>query len=72
MEVQYDARRTSFLNAQNIRVVRVRNNDVLQKTRSVIEYIWDEIHRPPHPILLKQNLPSPERRGLRRAYAIDR
>jgi len=57
----YDAKRTAFLNAQNIRVLRFWNNDVLRNTRAVLERIWGEIT--PHPTLRRQSHPLPENRG---------
>lgn len=38
-QIEYDERRTAFLNAQGYRVLRFWNNEVLQQTEAVLEKI---------------------------------
>ena len=38
-QIEYDERRTVFLNAQGYRVLRFWNNEVLQQTEAVLEKI---------------------------------
>jgi len=45
-----DGARTAYLESQGYRVLRFWNNDVLLKTDSVLEAIWNAVHAPhPHP-----------------------
>jgi adenine-specific DNA-methyltransferase len=42
-EMERDARRTAFLEAQGIRVVRFTNVEVFGEVEGVMQVIWDEI-----------------------------
>jgi len=41
----YDERRDSFLRSRGFRVIRFWNNDVLVRTESVLETIFEALHR---------------------------
>ncbi len=45
-----DQRRTDFLNSKGIRVLRFWNNEVLQKTESVLELIYNALLPHPNPL----------------------
>jgi len=47
-EISYDAKRTEYLNRQNIRVIRFWDNDVLKNTESVLNIILENL-TPPSP-----------------------
>ena len=50
-----DERRSTFLAARGIRVLRFWNNEVLRETESVVQRIWDELQLSgPHPSPLPQ------------------
>ena len=56
-----DAARAMYLKSQGFQILRFWDNDVLLKTDSVLEAIWNATHAPnPHPN------PSPEGRGANR------
>ena len=56
-----DAGRTAYLQSQGFQVLRFWDNDVLLKTDSVLEAIWNAVQVPyPHPN------PSPDGRGAQR------
>lgn len=44
--VQYDSRRTAYLASAGYRVIRFWDNDVLTKTGSVMQTIYDALNRP--------------------------
>ncbi|HMN46797.1 MAG TPA: endonuclease domain-containing protein [Povalibacter sp.] len=49
--IAYDAQRSRFLKSQGYRVLRFWDNDVLQRTESVLQVIWEAVvvaaKRPP-------------------------
>ncbi len=47
--VRYDAERTQALEAQEIRVLRFWNNEVLSNPEEVLERIWEAVSEGPHP-----------------------
>ena len=42
----YDRRRDHFLRSKGFRVLRVWNGDVLWRTKSVLETVYEALHRP--------------------------
>jgi UDP-N-acetylmuramate dehydrogenase len=62
-QVEYDERRTRFLEKQGYVVVRVWNNDVIERTESVLEAILHKIGESPLPGATRLSL-SPSGRGL--------
>lgn len=48
-QVDYDAHRTAFLNAEGYRVLRFWNHEVLQQTEAVLEVILQACNTPPSP-----------------------
>ena len=48
----YDARRTSFLNDREVRVLRFSNDEVLEQVDIVAEAIEREAGKAPHPVPL--------------------
>jgi len=48
-QIDYDAKRSSYLNSLGFKVLRFWNNDVLQNTYSVLEFIRLELSKSPLP-----------------------
>ena len=48
--IEYDKRRTEFLNKQGYKVLRIWNNDVDRNLEGVVEYIKSELTPPPNPL----------------------
>jgi very-short-patch-repair endonuclease len=44
-ELNYDARRTAFLNAQGFRVIRFGNTAVMENTDGVLQEILEELEK---------------------------
>jgi very-short-patch-repair endonuclease len=42
----YDANRDAFLRSNGFRVLRFWNGDVLRQTHSIVETIYEALHRP--------------------------
>jgi len=62
IQAQQDQERTAWLEAQNFRVLRFWDNDVLQRTNGVLETIRLALSQAP-------TLPSPVGEGNKRVYA---
>jgi very-short-patch-repair endonuclease len=45
-QAPYDANRDAFLRSNGFRVLRFWNSDVLSRTSSVVETIYEALHRP--------------------------
>ncbi len=64
-----DRGRDAFIQSQGVHVLRFWNNDVLQRTESVLEAIWQALHAPspptPPPGGEGGTFPSPSGRGAR-------
>ena len=45
-QAPYDANRDSFLRSNGFRVLRFWNGDVLRQTHSIVETIYEALHRP--------------------------
>ncbi len=45
-DAPYDAKRDAFLRSNGFRVLRFWNGDVLSQTESVVETIYEALHRP--------------------------
>ncbi len=43
--IEYDARRTAYLESRGLRVIRVSNTDVLSNLAGVVECIWGVVER---------------------------
>ena len=48
-QLEYDIKRTTYLNEQGFRLLRFWNNEVLQETESVLETILNTLESNPHP-----------------------
>jgi len=48
-QIEYDAKRSCYLNSLGFKVLRFWNNDVLQNTDSVLEFIRLELSKSPLP-----------------------
>ena len=48
--IEYDRKRTKFLNKQGYRVLRIWNNDIDNNIEGVIEYIKSNLTPPPNPL----------------------
>ena len=45
-QAPYDAKRDAFLRSNGFRILRFWNGDVLRRTDSIIETIYEALHRP--------------------------
>ena len=62
--VEHDDRRTRYLQARGLRVLRFWNNEVLTQTEAVLEHIWKTLHEPsPQPSPGAARHPLPEGEG---------
>ena len=62
--IQYDLRRSHFLQLQGLQVIRFWNNDVLKQKDAILQRIWDLLMTlEPSPDFGEPKSPSPKRRG---------
>ena len=61
--IQYDAKRTAYLQASGYHVIRIWNNEVLEDVESVLNTIWNKLQDTSNQKQRPHSL-SPEGRGL--------
>ncbi len=59
--VQYDTRRTQYLNAKGLKVLRFWNNEVFQQKEVVLRQIWNSLMSGPPPDFGKAKISLPQR-----------
>ena len=66
--VKHDERRTRYLQARGLRVLRFWNNEISTETEAVLEHIWNALHEPSpgaarHPLPWGEDKDHPSRSG---------